>query len=97
MTTLSPTMAVLILIFVTFLWGSWFQVVKHTGDYPIYVFLNWMFLFSIFVVWISIFLFEKQMVPDGVFMRSVPIREGHWQYFSADVFMQWECRSSSQR
>lgn len=67
MTTLSPTMAVLILIFVTFLWGSWFQVVKHTGDYPIYVFLNWMFLFSIFVVWISIFLFEKQMVPDGVF------------------------------
>lgn len=64
---LSQTAAVLILLFVTFLWGSWFQAVKHTGDYPIYVFLNWMFLFSIFVVWISIFLFQKQMVPDGVF------------------------------
>lgn len=64
---LSQTSAVLILLFVTFLWGSWFQAIKHTGDYPIYIFLNWVFFFSIFVVWISIFLFEKKMVPDGVF------------------------------
>ena len=41
---LSQTSAVLVLLFVTFLWGSWFQAVKHTGDYPIYVFLNWMYL-----------------------------------------------------
>lgn len=64
---LSQSSAVVILLFVTFLWGSWFQTVKHTGDYPIYVFLNWMYLFSILVVWIPIFLFEKKMIPDGVF------------------------------
>lgn len=64
---LSQTGAVLILLLVTFLWGSWFQAVKHTGDYPIYIFLNWVFFFSVFVVWISIFLFEDIMVPDGVF------------------------------
>lgn len=64
---LSQTGAVLILLFVTFLWGSWFQAVKHTGDYPLYVFLSWMYLFSIAVVWGAIFLFQRQMVPDGVF------------------------------
>lgn len=64
---LSQSGAILILLIVTFLWGSWFQAVKHTGDYPIYVFLSWMYLFSIAVVWGAIFLFQKQMIPDGVF------------------------------
>ena len=64
---LSQTSAVLVLLFVTFLWGSWFQAVKHTGDYPIYVFLNWMYLFSIIIVWGAIFIFEDKMIPDGVF------------------------------
>lgn len=64
---LSQPGAVAVLLFVTFLWGSWFQAVKHTGDYPIYVFLNWMYLFSIVIVWGAIFLFGDRMIPDGVF------------------------------
>ena len=50
---LSQTSAVFVLLFVTFLWGSWFQAVKHTGNYPIYVFLNWMYLFSVVIVWVA--------------------------------------------
>lgn len=64
---LSQTSAVFVLLFVTFLWGSWFQAVKHTGNYPIYVFLNWMYLFSVVIVWGAIFIFEDKMIPDGVF------------------------------
>ena len=64
---LSQSTALIILLIVTFLWGSWFQVVKHTGDYPIYALLSWLYVFSIFIVWGSIALLHKQMVPDGVF------------------------------
>ena len=64
---LSQTSAVFVLLFVTFLWGSWCQAVKHTGNYPIYVFLNWMYLFSVVIVWGAIFIFEDKMIPDGVF------------------------------
>ena len=64
---LSQSTALIILLFVTFLWGSWFQVVKHTGDYPIYALLSWLYVFSIFIVWGAIALLHKQMVPDGIF------------------------------
>lgn len=73
---LTQSSAVIVLLFVTFLWGSWFQAVKHTGDYPIYVFLNWMFFFSVFIVWGAIFIFQKQMIPRGVIyeISSDPVR-----------------------
>lgn len=66
MSGLSSGVALAIIIFVTFLWGSWFQVVKHTGKYPIYTFLNWLYFFSVFIVWGSILLLHKSMVPNGV-------------------------------
>ncbi|HEX2946084.1 MAG TPA: hypothetical protein VHT96_09015 [Clostridia bacterium] len=67
MSGLSEGTALVIVIFVTFLWGSWFQAVKHTGRYPIYAFINWLYLFSLAIVWGSIALLQKQMVPNGVF------------------------------
>lgn len=66
MTGLSSGAAIAIIIFVTFLWGSWFQVVKHTGKYPIYVFMNWLYFFSVFIVWGSILSLQKTMIPNGV-------------------------------
>lgn len=64
---LSQSTALIIILIVTFLWGSWFQVVKHTGDYPIYALLSWLYVFSIFIVWGAIAILHRQMVPDGVF------------------------------
>lgn len=91
---LSQTSAVFVLLFVTFLWGSWFQAVKHTGNYPIYVFLNWMYLFSVVIVWGAIFIFEDKMIPDGVFneIASDPGRVA--LVFYVELFMRLECRSS---
>jgi hypothetical protein len=67
MAGLSSSLALAIIIFVTILWGSWFQVVKHTGSYPIYAFLSWLYAFSIVIVWGSILFLQDVMVPDGVF------------------------------
>lgn len=66
MAGLSSGIALAMIIFVTMLWGSWFQVVKHTGDYPIYAFLSWLYAFSIIIVWGSILLLQNAMVPGGV-------------------------------
>ncbi|MEG0897920.1 MAG: hypothetical protein RSF73_10280, partial [Ruthenibacterium sp.] len=66
MTGLSSGVALGIIIFVTLLWGSWFQVVKHTGDYPIYAFLTWLYVFSLGIVWGAIVLLQDKMIPNGV-------------------------------
>ena len=63
---LSQNSAVVVVLFVTFLWGSWFQVVKHTGKYPIAAFINWMYVFSVVIVWGSILLLQEKMVPVGI-------------------------------
>lgn len=63
---LSQNTALAVLLLVTFLWGSWFQVVKHTGDYPIYAFLSWLYVFSIFIVWGSIGALHTVMIPKGI-------------------------------
>lgn len=63
---LSSNFAVVLVLFVTFLWGSWFQAVKHTGKYPIVAFISWMYTFSVPIVWISILILGDKMVPDGV-------------------------------
>lgn len=63
---LSQNTALIIVLAVAFLWGSWFQVVKHTGDYPIYAFLSWLYIFSLFIVWGSIAVLHKSMIPNGI-------------------------------
>lgn len=78
MTGLSSGLALAIVIFVTILWGSWFQVVKHTGDYPIYAFLSWLYVFSLVIVFGSIALLQEKMVPAGV-----------WNEISADWPRAW--------
>lgn len=63
---LSTQSATLLVLFVTFLWGSWFQSVKHTGNYPIVGFISWMYTFSLPVVWVPLLLLQRTMVPGGV-------------------------------
>lgn len=42
--------ALLIILFSAFLWGSWFQCIKHLGDYPIDGYLLHVFFFSVLLV-----------------------------------------------
>lgn len=55
------------IIFVTFLWGSWFQTVKHIGDFPVHAFISIMYGISVIIVWLAIWLLGKQMIPSGIF------------------------------
>lgn len=64
--SLTQTQALLMMLFVSMLWGSWMQVVKHTGDYPVYAFLSWMYLFSLLLVWSVIAICGTKCIPEGV-------------------------------
>ena len=63
---MSATVAIIGMVLVTFMWGSWFQTVKHIKDYPIIAYTFWLYFFSPIIVWTSILFLHKQMVPDGV-------------------------------
>ena len=63
---MSATVAIIGMVLVTFMWGSWFQTVKHIKDYPIIAYTFWLYFFSPIIVWTSILCLHKQMVPDGV-------------------------------
>lgn len=62
------------IIFVTFLWGSWFQTVKHLGSFPVHAFISIMYGISVVIVWLAIGVLGGQMVPQGVFyeLKSSP-------------------------
>lgn len=62
---LTPQSAIMVVMLVTFLWGSWFQVVKHTGSYPIVSFIRWLYTFSVPVVWGAILLLQDRLIPGG--------------------------------
>ena len=63
---LSSTGALFVMFLVTLLWGSWFQSVKHIGNYPIVAFMRWVYIFSVPVIWVPILLLEKTMIPAGL-------------------------------
>ena len=60
-------MAIAGIIFVTFLWGSWFQTVKHIESFPVHAFISMMYGISVVIVWLSIGLTGRSMIPEGVF------------------------------
>lgn len=66
---MSTQVAIAGIIFVTFLWGSWFQTVKHIGSFPVHAFISIMYGISVVIVWLSIGLTGKTMIPQGVFQE----------------------------
>lgn len=64
---MTPQVALIGIIFVTFLWGSWFQTVKHLGSFPIHAFISVMYAISVIIVWASIGMLGKTMIPQGIF------------------------------
>ena len=67
MDILTAQLAIAGIIFVTFLWGSWFQTVKHLGSFPVHAFISVMYGISVIIVWAAIGLLGKQMIQLGVF------------------------------
>lgn len=63
MTSLTATIGIW---FVTLLWGSWFQTVKHLKNFPVDVFISIMYAISVGIVWLSILIFGNSMIPNGI-------------------------------
>lgn len=64
---MTAQLAIVGIIFVTFLWGSWFQTVKHLGSFPVHAFISTMYGISVIIVWGAIAFLGKQLIPLGVF------------------------------
>lgn len=55
---MSQTMAIFMVLAAAFLWGSWMQATKYTGDFPLPAFLLWLYGFSFVLVWSFILIVE---------------------------------------
>lgn len=64
---MTPTLATIGVCFVTILWGSWFQSIKHIRNFPVDMFISLMYAISVLIVWICILCFGDAMIPAGVF------------------------------
>lgn len=67
MLELSLGSAICLELLTAFLWGSWYQVIKRIGDYPIPAFMIWLYLFSNAIIWGAAVLFRSVFVPQGIF------------------------------
>ena len=67
MNLLTAQTAIAGIIFVTFLWGSWFQTVKHLGKFPVHAFISIMYAISVVIVWLAIGILGNKMIPQGIF------------------------------
>lgn len=47
MGVLSSTQALLLLLFTTIIWGSWYQCIKRLNGWPVAAFMLWMYTFSV--------------------------------------------------
>lgn len=63
---LSLSSAICLELLTAFLWGSWYQVIKRIGDYPIPAFMIWLYLFSNSIIWGAAVLFQEVFVPQGI-------------------------------
>lgn len=64
---LSQGVAIVLILFAAFLWGSWFQVVKHLKGYSLPLLMIWIYMFAAIYIWIIIGIFKQSICPDGVF------------------------------
>ena len=51
---MSQTTAIILVFIASFLWGSWLQARKYTGDFPLTTFMVWLYFSSVVLVWLVI-------------------------------------------
>lgn len=71
---ISPTMALFMVLFTTFLWGSWSQFVKKLGDWPLPAFIWWLYICGFGVTSLSMVLLRPYYFPNGIgeFVTALP-------------------------
>lgn len=71
---LTPTVALFMVLFTTFLWGSWSQFVKLLDDWPLTAFVWWLYIFGFGVTSVLMLLLKPYYFPDGigVFLEALP-------------------------
>jgi len=62
----SQGVSIFMILFATFMWGSWFQCIKRLDNYPVSGFMLWMYTFSFGIVWIFILLFGRFFLSEGI-------------------------------
>lgn len=66
MVNLSSAGAMLLLLFTTIIWGSWYQCIKRLDGWPVSAFMLWMYTFSAFIVWGLLFLLKPLFMKQSV-------------------------------
>lgn len=56
---MSQTAAILLVLLAAFLWGSWLQATKYTGDFPLPAFMLWLYGASAVLVWAFILVVQR--------------------------------------
>lgn len=56
---MSQTAAILLVLLAAFLWGSWLQATKYTGDFPLPAFMLWLYGASAVLVWAFILIVQR--------------------------------------
>lgn len=71
---ISPTVALFMVLFTTFLWGSWSQFVKQLDDWPLPAFIWWLYICGFVVTSVSILFLKPHYFPDGLepFLTALP-------------------------
>lgn len=58
--------AIILTLFAAALWGSWMQVVKLKGDYPIGGIVFWLYTFAFVFIWIITLILAPSLLPEGI-------------------------------
>lgn len=71
---ISPTVALCMVLFTTFLWGSWSQFVKQLEDWPLPAFIWWLYICGFGVTSLSILFLKPYYFPNGMgeFLTALP-------------------------
>ena len=71
---ISATTALFMVLFTTFLWGSWSQFVKLIDNWPLPAFIWWLYISGFVVTTVSILFLKPYYFPEGMghYLRALP-------------------------
>ena len=58
--------AIFLTLFAASLWGSWMQIIKHRGNYPLYGIPFMLYMYSFVFIWVITFILAPFLLPDGI-------------------------------
>lgn len=92
MGVLSSTQALLLLLFTTIIWGSWYQCIKRLNGWPVAAFMLWMYTFSVGIVWGIILVIKPFFIAEPLLKLFRGSRETAYLPCAAECFSVREFR-----